>query len=84
MKRSDTAETAIAISFLVMNLNTLLARILRGFFGLFSKKNTFLTWEIKKRYEWKRLAQKKVIIASGCSTPKYLAPVFLTFSASPN
>jgi len=60
MKRSDTAETAIAISFLVMNLNTLLARILRGFFGLFSKKNTFLTWEIKKRYEWKRLAQKKL------------------------
>jgi hypothetical protein len=76
MKRSDTAETAIAISFLVMNLNTLLARILRGFFGLFSEKNTFLTWEIKKRYEWKRLAQEKVMIASGCSTTKYLAPIF--------
>jgi len=29
------------------------------------------------------ISPKKVIIASGCSTPKYLAPVFLTFSASP-
>jgi len=84
MKRSDTAETAIAISFLVMNLNTLLARILRGFFGLFSRKNTFLTWTIKKRYDWRRLAKEKVMITLGCSTTKYLAPVFLTFSASPN
>jgi len=29
------------------------------------------------------LAKEKVIIAPGCSTTKYLAPVFLTFSASP-
>jgi len=84
MKRSDTAETAIAISFLVMNLNTLLARILRGFFGLFSKKNTLITWVIKKRYDWRKLAKEKVMITLGCSTTKYLAPVFLTFSASPN
>jgi len=83
MKRSDTAETAIAISFLVMNLNTLLARILRGFFGLFSWRNTFLTWVIKKRYDGRGLTKEKVITAPGCSTTKYLAPVFLTFSASP-
>jgi hypothetical protein len=84
MKRSDTAETAIAISFLVMNLNTLLARILRGFFGLFSRKNTLITWMIKKRYGWRILAKEKVIFSPSCSTTKYLAPVFLTFSASPS
>jgi len=67
----------------VMNLNTLLARILRGFFGLFSRKNTLLTWVIKKRYDERRLAKEKVIFSPGCSTPKYLAPVFFTFSASP-
>jgi len=76
IKRSDTAETAIAISFLVMNLNTLLARILRDFFRLFSRKNTFLTWVIKKRYDGRRLSKEKVMITLGCSTTKYLAPVF--------
>ena len=38
MKRSDTSETAIAISFLVINLNTLYLLIKRVFLFIFQKK----------------------------------------------
>jgi len=39
---------------------------------------------IKKRYDERRSAKEKVIFSPGCSTTKYLAPVFFTFSASPS
>ena len=41
-KLSNTSQTAIAVTFFVMNLSTLLRQILCLFFGLFQKKRNFL------------------------------------------
>jgi hypothetical protein len=40
-KLAETSFTAIAITFLAMNLMTLLKRVMRGFFGLFYQNKYF-------------------------------------------
>jgi hypothetical protein len=47
-KQSDTAQTAIAITFLVMNLSKMFRQILWVFFGQFGAIATFGGWRIKK------------------------------------
>ena len=48
-KLPDTSETAIAITFLVINLSALLRQVLR-FFWLFQKKRLFLCLLITSAY----------------------------------
>jgi hypothetical protein len=51
-KLSDTAQTAIAIAFLVMNLSKMFRQILWVFFGQFGASATFGGWRIKKSNRW--------------------------------
>ena len=45
-KLSHTSQTAIAITFLVMNLSTHLSRVFYAFFCLFFKNKPFLAIDI--------------------------------------
>ena len=49
-KLAETSETAIAITFLAMNLMTLLIRVMRGFFGLFYQNKYFYPFSITFAY----------------------------------
>jgi hypothetical protein len=49
-KLAETSETAIAITFLAMNLMTLLIRVMRGFFGLFYQNKYFYPFLITFAY----------------------------------
>ncbi len=49
-KLSHTSKTAIAITFLVMNLSTYLSRLLRAFLCLFFRNLPFLGSSINKNY----------------------------------
>ena len=63
MKRSDTAETAIAISCLVINLNTIIKSILSFIFYHFSvKKSNYLDLMIRENYQYQLLLKNRVIL----------------------
>lgn len=49
-KLSHTSKTAIAITFLVMNLSTYISRLLKAFLCLFFRNIPFLQLDISKYY----------------------------------
>jgi transposase, IS5 family len=60
-KLSHTSQTAIAITFLVMNLSTYLLRVFYAFLCLFFKNRPFLEIDIIKRYILTSYRQQKII-----------------------
>ena len=63
MKRSDTAITAIAISCLVINLNTILKILLSFiFYHFYQEKNNYLNLMIRVSYKLKLLLKNKIIL----------------------
>jgi hypothetical protein len=51
-KLSHTSETAIAMTFLVMNLSIYLSRLLSAFLCLFLKNTPFLRFNITNTYSF--------------------------------
>lgn len=85
-KLSDTSETAIAITFLVMNLSALLRQVLRIFLCLFQNKHHFSyfpAWLISSCYSYKELFNQNLysLLAQELIHPSECC--FLTFSVSP-
>ncbi len=62
-KLSHTSKTAIAITFLVMNLSTYLSRLLRAFLCLFFGNLPFLRSGIKKYYSFLDFHKQKLIVS---------------------
>ncbi|BAY93156.1 transposase [Microchaete diplosiphon NIES-3275] len=60
-KLSHTSQTAIAITFLVMNLSTHLSRVFYAFFCLFLKNRPFLEIDIIEHYDFASYGQQKLI-----------------------
>jgi transposase, IS5 family len=60
-KLSHTSQTAIAITFLVMNLSTHLSRVFYAFFCLFFKNRPFLEIDIIEHYDFASYGQQKLI-----------------------
>lgn len=60
-KLSHTSQTAIAITFLVMNLSTHLSRVFYAFFSLFLKNRPFLEIDIIEHYDFAGYGQQKLI-----------------------
>ncbi|MEG3960559.1 IS5 family transposase [Microcoleus sp. herbarium2] len=60
-KLPDTAQTAIAITFLVMNLSRILRQIIWAFFCQFFPNVTFRGGKIKKSNRWVNERKKKLI-----------------------
>jgi transposase, IS5 family len=60
-KLSHTSQTAIAITFLVMNLSTHLSRVFYAFFCLFLKNRPFLEINIIQLYAFASYSQQKLI-----------------------
>jgi transposase, IS5 family len=60
-KLSHTSQTAIAITFLVMNLSTYLSRVFYAFLCLFFKNRPFLEIEIIECYSLVSYRQQKLI-----------------------
>jgi transposase, IS5 family len=60
-KLSHTSETAIAITFLVMNLSTHLSRVFYAFLCLFLKTAPFLQFCITENYDFVSYKQQKLI-----------------------
>lgn len=60
-KLSHTSQTAIAITFLVMNLSTYLSRVFYAFLCLFPKITPFLQSIISKTYKLNMYRQQKFI-----------------------
>ncbi|MEM7580875.1 MAG: IS5/IS1182 family transposase, partial [Cyanobacteria bacterium P01_A01_bin.80] len=56
-----TSKTAIAITFLVMNLSTYISRLLKAFLCLFIRNIPFLQFDINKHYNFPVFCQQKVI-----------------------
>ncbi|QYX33091.1 IS5 family transposase [Sphaerospermopsis torques-reginae] len=63
-KLPHTSLTSIAISFLVMNLSTLLSRLFWGFFCPFFKITSFLSYLISEIDVFVRFRQQKLIFIS--------------------
>ncbi|MEM6752085.1 MAG: IS5 family transposase [Cyanobacteria bacterium P01_C01_bin.38] len=63
-KLSHTSKTAIAITFLVMNLSTYLSRLLRAFLCLFFGNLSFLRYDINKHYVFLNFRKQKLIFSS--------------------
>lgn len=63
-KLSHTSKTAIAITFLVMNLSTYLSRLLKAFLCLFFKNIPFLRSDINKYYIFTVFRKQKLILSS--------------------
>lgn len=63
-KLSHTSKTAIAITFLVMNLSTYLSRLLRAFLCLFFIKLPFLRFDININYSLRVFRKQKLIFHS--------------------
>lgn len=63
-KLSYTSQTAIAITFLVMNLSTHLLRLFSAFLCLFFKTTPFLSSAIINNYDFAHLRQQKLIFDS--------------------
>ena len=62
-KLSHTSKTAIAITFLVMNLSTYLSRLLRAFLCLFFRNLPFLLSNINEYYTSINLYKQKLILS---------------------
>ena len=62
-KLSQTSKTAIAITFLVMNLSTYLSRLLRDFLCLFVSNLPFLRFNISKHYNLLNFSKQKLIFS---------------------
>lgn len=60
-KLSHTSQTAIAITFLVMNLSTHLSRVFYAFLCLFLKNRPFLEIHIIESYDFSSYRQQKLI-----------------------
>ena len=60
-KLSHTSKTAIAITFLVMNLSTYLSRLLRAFLCLFFRNLPFLRFSISKYHRLLNFYKQKLI-----------------------
>lgn len=63
-KLSHTSKTAIAITFLVMNLSTYLSRLFRAFLCLFFRNLPFLRHNINKCYNLLVFNKQKFILCS--------------------
>ena len=61
-KLPDTAQTAIAITFLVMNLSQILRQILWEFFVQFFPNVTFGRGRIKKSNRWVNEREKSLLV----------------------
>lgn len=62
-KLSYTYESAIAITFLVMNLSTQLSRFFTGFLCLFLKTTPFFGSDIVESYIFANQKQQKLIVS---------------------
>ena len=60
-KLSQTSKTAIAITFLVMNISTYLSHLLRAFLCLFFRNPPFLQFHINKNYSFVDFNKHKLI-----------------------
>jgi hypothetical protein len=87
-KLPSTSETAIAITFLVINLSTLLRQVFWAFFCAFFEKeqifSCFLPFAINKSYIFSELSQQKLIFSIGLNNQLSFSCCPLTFSASPS
>ena len=63
-KLPDTAQTAIAITFLVMNLSKMFRQIFWVFFGQFGALATFGGWRIKKSNRWVNEPEKSLLFST--------------------
>ena len=61
-KLSYTSETAIAISFLVINLSTYISRLMRDFCVYIFKNMPFLQYVISRTYSLLTSRQQKLIL----------------------
>jgi len=82
-KLPDTAQTAIAIAFLVMNLSKMFRQILWVFFGQFGALATFGGWRIKKSNRWVNEREKSLLFSTTSLVSSSLCSFWVTFSASP-
>lgn len=67
-KLSQTSETVISMSFLVMNISYLYRQALSIFWCLFSKITSFLRLLINKTYINLNKEKQKIILISGCDS----------------
>ena len=82
-KLPDTAQTAIAIAFLVMNLSKMFRQIFWVFFGQFGALATFGGWRIKKSNRWVNEREKSLLFSTTSLVSSSLCSFWVTFSASP-
>jgi hypothetical protein len=61
-KLPHTSQTAIAITFLVMNLSTLLRQFFLSFFVQYTTSRLFLSTTINSAYACRNYQQQKLII----------------------
>ena len=86
-KLSNTSETGIAITFLVMNLSALLRQAFWLFLCLFDNKNLFLGFLpliISKNYILSKKDEQNLSFSGNRKFTHLSKCCFLTFSASPN
>jgi hypothetical protein len=83
-KLPDTAQTAIAIAFLVMNLSKMFRQIFLVFFCQFGALATFGGWRIKKSNRWVNEREKSLLFSTTSLVSSSLCSFWVTFSASPN
>ncbi len=67
-KLPHTSQTAIAITFLVMNLSALLRQVLKAFFVLLLKSRLIWGSMINLGYIWGNYPTEKLIIYSGLNS----------------
>lgn len=82
-KLPDTAQTAIAITFLVMNLSRILRQILWAFFCQFLPNVTFGSERIKKSNRWVTEREKSLLVMVTSLANSSLCSSGVTFSANP-
>jgi len=85
-KLSNTSQTTIAITFLVMNLSALLRQAFWLFLGLFYNKHLFSCFPpltIRKNYILPIIAAQNLSHEWACEFIHLSKCCFLTFSASP-
>ena len=82
-KLPDTAQTAIAIAFLVMNLSHMLRQTIGVFFGQIFASATFGRCMIKKSHQWVNYREKSLLLRVTSLVSCSLFCFGVTFSASP-
>ena len=83
-KLPDTSQTAIAITFLVMNLSRILRQIRWAFFCQFFLNVTCGSGRIKKSNRWVHQREKSLLVRVTSLANSSLCSYGVTFSASPN